>query len=227
MQAEEMMVLACSKKWGGRCVAGISSRSGRWLRPVSTLPHGELTPYHYRIEGREICPFDLIRFEYEGGLSDPSQPENVAVAAGRWELMGRVDPADADDVLSRHVVDGPVLLGNRGAAMPEDDARMGVEASLALVRPREVEFHLEPPWEGTSRARPRAAFELDGQSYDFALTDYMVAPRLMKAGLGSHGLADLGVAPGSAIYLTVSLAEARDDWCTKLVAAVLVLPKRA
>lgn len=223
MPTEEMTVLACSKKWGGRCVAGISSRDGRWLRPVSRLPHGALTPYYYRIEGRDIGPLDVVRFEHEGRLSDPSQPENVAVGEARWQLAGRVEPAGADTVLAPHLVGGPVLLGNRGAAMPEEEAMLGVESSLALVRPREIEFHLEPPWEGTSRARPRAAFELDGQSYDLALTDYLVAPKLMKAGLGSHGLAELGFAPDSGIYLTVSLAEARDGWCTKLIAAVFVL----
>ena len=100
----------------------------------------------------------------------------------------------------------------------------GVEASLALVRPESPEFRLEPPRQGTGRPRPRAGFELCGQHYDLALTDYVVAPRLMNAGLGSHDLPALRLDDEADIYLTVSLAETRDGWCTKLVAAVLFLP---
>jgi putative nucleic acid modification protein with dual OB domain len=225
MPVDEIVVLACSKKWGGRCVAGISRKSGRWLRPVSRLPHGELTPYHYRIDGREIEPLDVVRLEHMHGLDDPTQPENVAVGDSRWQLIGNLDSVTANEVFSRHLVDGPALLGNRGGALTEEDAMRGVDASLALVRPTEVEFHLEPPWEGTSRARPRVSFELSRQSYDLALTDYRVAPRLMRAGLGSHGFAGLGIPSTAGIYLTVSLAEARDGWCTKLAAAVLTLPQ--
>lgn len=225
MPIDEIVVLACSRKWGGRCVAGISTETGRWLRPVSSLPHGELTPYHFRIDGRETKPLDVVRFEHEGALEDPSQPENVLVTGSRWQLAGRVDPVDAHDILSPHVVEGQVLLGNRGAAVPAKDAMQGMEASLALVRPSTFEFLLEPPREGTSRPRPRVRFGQDGRGYDLALTDYVVAPALMKAGLGSHEPADLGFAADAAVYLTISLAEAQDGWCNKLVAAALFLPE--
>jgi Dual OB-containing domain len=220
---DEMLVLACSKKWGGRCVAGISKRTGRWLRPVSDRSHGELGARYYRVGGRDIEPLDIVRLEYGEGLDDPSQPENVEVAASRWKLIGTVDPGRAADVLEPYLVGGPVLLENRGAAVPEDEAMLGVEASLALVRPERLEFCLEPPWPGKNRPRPRADFKLDGQGYDLALTDYLVAPRLIAAGLGSHSLADLGFDDGSDVLLTISLAEPRDEWCTKLVAAVLLL----
>jgi hypothetical protein len=227
MPVDEIVVLACSRKWGGRCVAGISTETGRWLRPVSNLRHSELTPYHFQIDGHEIEPLDIVRFEHEGELGDPSQPENVLVSDSRWQLAGRVDPVDAYDTLSPHVVEGQVLLGNRGTAVPADEAMRGVEASLALVRPSALEFHLEPPWEGSDRPRPRASFALGGHEYELALTDYLVAPRLIRAGMGSHRPSDLGFAPNSDVYLTVSLAEARDGWCTKLIAAVLFLPEEA
>jgi len=166
-----------------------------------------------------------VQIEHGDNLNDPSQPENVEAFPSRWRLTGRVEPVDAAEVLSPHVIDGPRLLGNRGAAMPENVAMRGVEASLALVRPGQLEFGLERPLPGKMRPRSRARFELDGQDYDLALTDYMVEPRLAKAGFGSYGLADLGLSPDSDVLLTVSLAEPREDWCTKLVAAVLLLPK--
>jgi hypothetical protein len=225
MPLDEMLVLACSKKWGGRCVAGISKRTGGWVRPVSRGPHGELTPYHYRIDGRDIEPLDVVRLEHGENLGDPTQPENVEVGATRWQLLGEVGSAKAGGVLARHLTDGPRLLGNRGSAVPEDEAMRGVEASLALVRTESLELRLEAPREGASRPRPRAGFDLAGQRYDLALTDYLVAPRLTRAGLGAHVPGDLGLPVNADVHLTVSLAEAREGWCTKLVAAVLFLPE--
>lgn len=225
MAVDEILVLANSKKWGGRCVAGVSTRGGRWVRPVSGHPHGVLKPRHHRIDGRDLEPLDVVSFEHDGRVDDPSQPENVRVGSARWWLTGRVATSEAPTVLSPHLVKGPTLLGNRGAAMPEDDAMQGVDASLALIRPAQLDFCLESPAEGTSRPRPRARFELDGQSYDLALTDLLIRPRLLRAGLGAHDLADLGLDPTADILLTVSLAEAREGWCTKLVAAVIALPE--
>lgn len=219
------MVLACSKKWGGRCVAGISKRTGEWLRPVSDHFHGELGARHYRVGGRDIEPLDVVRLEYSEELDDPAQPENVAVTASRWHLISAVAPERAAAVLAPHLVEGPVLLGNRGAAVPEDEAMLGVEASLALVRPEQPGFHLEPPWPGKDRPRPRVSFQLNGQDYDLALTDYLVSPRLVAAGLGGHSLADLGFDAAADVLLTISLAEPQDEWCTKLVAAVFLLPR--
>jgi hypothetical protein len=226
MPVDEMVVLACSKKWGGRCVAGVSRGTGRWLRPVLPRSEGGLGSYYWRIGGHEIGPLDVVRFEHRGELDDPTQPENVEVTDSRWELIDRVDRVSAYDTLSPHLVEGPRLLGNRGAAMPESEASRGVEASLALIAPGRIEFHLEPPYDGTSKLRPRVRFELHGQDYDLALTDYLVRPRLLRAGLGHHDIADIGIEPASGILLTTSLAEAREGWCTKLVAAVLPLLER-
>jgi hypothetical protein len=225
METDEMLILACSKKWGGRCVAGISRRTGDWLRPVSDRPHRELSSRQYRVDGRNVEPLDIVRFEYGDNLGDPSQPENVEVGPLPWQRAGGVDPTDAGEVLSSHLVDGPELLGNRGAAVPEEEAAHGMEASLALVRPERLELSLEPPRPEKIAPRPRVRFALSGQSYDLALTDYLVAPRLTRAGIGSHELADLGLPVDSDVLLTVSLAEPQNGWCTKLAAAVLILPE--
>ncbi len=171
MPVDEILVLACSMKRGGRCVAGISRKTGKWLRPVSSHLHGELYPRHHRIDGRDIELLDVVGFEHDGGVEDPSQPENVAVGASRWWRTGKVDPAEAAAVLAPHLVDGPALLGNGGAAVPEEQAMRGMDASLALVRPQGTEFHLERPRTGTSRLRPRVGFDLAGGHYDLALRE--------------------------------------------------------
>ena len=138
---------------------------------MSSHLHGELYPRHHRIDGRDIELLDVVGFEHDGGVEDPSQPENVAVGASRWWRTGKVDPAEAAAVLAPHLVDGPALLGNGGAAVPEEQAMRGMDASLALVRPQGTEFHLERPRTGTSRLRPRVGFDLAGGHYDLALRE--------------------------------------------------------
>jgi len=224
MAVDEIVILANSFKHGGRCVAGISTRSGDWVRPVSAHPHGELYPYHYRIDGRDVGLLDVVGFDHGGDARDPCQPENVAVGDGRWWRTGKLAPEDALRILRPKLADGPRLLGNRGAAMTEEDALGGVDASLALVRPEQTEFRLDPPRDGTTNRRPRVKFTLGDQDYDLSLTDTTVRPRLIREGLGTHDGADLGLGSSADLLLTVSLAEPRDGWCTKLVAAVMPAP---
>ncbi|MEX2447589.1 MAG: hypothetical protein WD404_02465 [Solirubrobacterales bacterium] len=225
MPVDEIVILTNSLKWGGRCVAGISLGSGRWVRPVSARPHGELHPHQHRIDGRDAGIFDIVGFEHDGGTADPTQPENVRVGGARWWRTGRMGRKDAARSLDTHRVEGPALLGNRGLAVREEEAKRGVDASLALVQPDGVEFRLDPPREGTAKLRPRVGFELGGEAYELSLTDTVVRPRLMRAGVGSHGASDLGLDPDERLLLTVSLAEAREGWCTKLAAAIFTLPK--
>ncbi|HEU4905132.1 MAG TPA: hypothetical protein VFT19_03320 [Solirubrobacterales bacterium] len=225
MPGDEIIIMANSLKWGGRCVAGISVRSGAWVRPVSTRPHGELYPFQYCIDGREAELFDVVGFEHEGSTGDPTQPENVQVGDSRWWRTGRVGREEAARALGSHRIEGPVLLGNRGKALPEDEAERGVEASLALVEPGRIEFRLDPPLEGTAKRRPRVEFDLGGETYTLSMTDTAVRPRLLRAGLGRHDPSEVGLGSDGPILLTVSLAEARDGWCTKLVAAAFTLPK--
>jgi hypothetical protein len=227
MAVDEIVILANSFKHGGRCVAGISMRSDDWVRPVSTHPHGELYPYHYRVDGQDVELLDVVGFEHGDIARDPCQPENVEVGDGRWWRTGRLGLEDAARTLRPKLADGPRLLGNRGAAMPEEEALRGVDASLALVWPEEVEFRLDPPREGMARLRPRVKFTLGDQDYDLPLTDTSVRPKLIRKGLGTYDCADLGLDLGVAPLLTVSLAEPREGWCTKLVAAVMPTPWRS
>src|SRR5882724_4930608 len=127
-----MIVLASSRKLAGRCIAGISTKSGQWVRPVSKI-RGGLRKFQCEVDGRWPELFDIVRFDYEDCLEDPAQPENVLIDGREWGLAGRLDPQDAYARFAADLEPGPELLGNRGKAVKEDIAAEGVEASLALV----------------------------------------------------------------------------------------------
>jgi hypothetical protein len=222
--SEEIIVLACSMKTGGRCVAGISTETGEWVRPVYDLDEGQLAPHHYLVNGREPRLLDVVRFEHEGPADDPVQPENVLIRDEPLEAIGRVAPDDAYRRLSPHLVDGPELFGNFSDSVSESEAELGVPCSLALIEPQSLWFELRQPWMGRGRSKPRALFELSGSMYDFGLTDRVVRPRLFRAAHGTHTLPELDFAPPVHTLLTVSLGGVFRGSCWKLAAGVVFLP---
>jgi hypothetical protein len=225
MPCEDVVVLANSRKLGGRCVAGICLRTGRWIRPVSTNPHGELDDEHASAGGRLVRELDVVRMEYEVGGASPRQPENVLVTGVPWELRGSLSPSKAAIDLRRYTQKQGRLLGNRGRAVPESEADKGVEKSLTLVEPRRgVVFRLRPADETQGKLKPKACFTLSRNEYELNVTDYMVAPRIRRLGIGDHRVEDLGLEPGR-VLLTVSLGEPQEGWCTKLVAGIVILPR--
>lgn len=224
MPREDVVVLANSRKLGGRCVAGICLRTRRWIRPVSTNPHGELDLAQASAGDRPVRELDVVRIEYERAAASPRQPENVLVTDAPWQLRGTLSPSKAAIDLRRYTQKQGKLLGNRGKAVPESEANEGVQKSLTLVEPKKgVEFRLRPPEETQGKLKPKACFSLSGRRYELSVTDYVVAPRVLELGIGEYRAQDLGFERGR-VLLTVSLGEPQQGWCTKLVAGIVVLP---
>ena len=222
MPLEEILVLASSMKHGGRCVAGIT-REGEWVRPVSGEPHG-LFKFECAVDGRWPELLDVVRFGYEKPLEDPAQPENVLIDGSAWELRKRVLREEAHERLHRFLVHGPLLLGNHGKAVPDEEAAKGVEHSLALIEPTDVVFLLRPPEETYGKLKPRVRFEFSSSEYELGLTDIEMRERVLRAGVGEYRPETLGLDPDGPLLLTISLGEEQEGWHTKLAAAVLSLP---
>jgi hypothetical protein len=218
-----MLVLASSKKLGGRCVAGIT-KSGKWVRPVSGRPHGLFKP-ECEVEGRWPAVLDVVRFGYEEELEEPAQPENLLIDDSPWELLKRLPREEAYGRLRGILDEGPALLGNRGKAVTEEDAADGVEASLTLIEPAAgVSLIMRPPEDEFGKLKPRVVFSFGSRVYDLVVTDVPIAEAVRDAGVGEHAPDDLGLDAGGPMLLTVSLGEAHDGWHTKLAAAVIFLP---
>lgn len=226
MPTEEIIVLASSRKLGGRCIAGISTSSGDWVRPVSGLPNGQLEKYHCEVNGRWPRPRDIVNFSYSEELDDPAQPENVLIDDEEpWELEAILDLDDTFATLEPHLLSGTLLLGNRGKAVPEDVADEGVDGSLAIVEPSgPTEFILRPAAETYGKLKPRVDFRWGGKHYELGLTDHQVAPLVLDAGCGRYDAEELGFESTAHTLITVSLAEPQNGWRSKLAAAVIFAP---
>ncbi|HXR59873.1 MAG TPA: hypothetical protein VN732_00940 [Solirubrobacterales bacterium] len=226
MPTEEILVLASSKKHGGRCVAGVN-KAGEWVRPVSGGHHG-LFLAQCGIGRHWPGVLDVVQFGYLRQLDDPAQPENFLIDGSAWRLSKQLPPEEAYGRLRRFRAKGPQLLGNRGKAVPEEEAAENGEGSLALIEPTAaVSLLMRPPEEEHQKLRPRLVFDFGGRRYDLPLTDVPIEEAVKKTGVGEYAPEELGFDASGRVLVTVSLGEAFNGWHHKLAAAVLFLPDPA
>lgn len=216
MPAERMLVLASSRKPGGRCIAGLSLSEHRLVRPVS----GASGAIDLSDCGLESYPqeFDVVTFHHEGPDGDVTQPENLLVDGTPWTVEASMEPAQAAPLLDPLVQPGEIVFGNRGRAVPHHVAEEGMEESLCLVEPSMLGFEL------TADGKPRALFECGATQWDLQLTDHRVRPRLLRQSPGLYDLDDIGFGQPARVFLLLSLATPHNEWHTKLAAAVLDIP---
>ena len=168
---------------------------------------------------------DVVRFGYDRRLEDPVQPENFLIDGSRWELMEKIASEDAYRRLGRYLDRGPRLLGNRGAAVTEDEAVENAAGSLTLIEPAKgISLLMRPPEEEYGKLKPRVVFDFGRRQYKLPLTDVPIEEAVKEAGVGKYLLQDLGFDASGRVLLTISLAEEFNGWHHKLAAAVISLP---
>ncbi|HVC31522.1 MAG TPA: hypothetical protein VND24_10070, partial [Steroidobacteraceae bacterium] len=115
----ELICLANSRKLVGRCVAGLRTDGGGWVRPVRDSLDGMLFPQDYDLGDRqEAALLDVIRVPVSAPRPEFHQPENWLHTAGRWELVRRIPAALAGRLLAPALNPGPELLGDRHDRVP-------------------------------------------------------------------------------------------------------------
>ncbi len=200
--------------------------SERWIRPVSDLPDGTLFDYHCRLDiGRTPQLFDVIRVPLARSRSTHYQPENWEVADGQWTCAGRLPLKQVLPILDRALARGPDLLGNQQDRHREANLRQSAAvSSLTLVEPSTIEWEVDRSVSG--RRQTRAAFTLQGVRYSLVVTDPMWEKKLEGLGYGIHPRGAADIRTHDRILFTVSLGEPFRGYCYKLVAAVIMIPKR-
>ncbi len=218
----EILCLANSRKMGGRCVAGLTP-GGEWIRPISADADGTLYHQHYALDnGAETAVLDVVRFEATGPRPTPHQHENWEISGATWQHRGHLAGERALTFLREHAEAGPELLGNLGdrvsyAYLADHPA----PASLALVEPTHIDWHITSNIRGNRQTRCR--FSLGNALYDLSLTDPVWEARLRELPHGVHPRANAGIADEATVLLTISLSEPFQGSCFKLVAGVVVV----
>ena len=214
-----MIVLASSRKLGGRCIAGLGLDSDALVRPVAAGGGGELFLDDCQLGAGWPELFAHVQFGHLGHDGRVHQPENLRIDGSPWRALPPLTERRIEQLIEPHLDTAGPLLGNRGRAVPAHVAEAGMDASLALVEPDTLEFENEHVDWG-SGSRPRVLFLHGGTDYALVLTDFEVRRELISRPFGRYSLDDLDF-DADRVVLTISLAEPHDGWHTKLIAAVL------
>jgi len=89
----EIICFANSLKRGGRCIAGINSSTGEWVRPISRLDDGRIPSNLSTVDGEPIQPLDIIDiplFDQGKGY----ECENRFISSKIWRRLGKAEPED-------------------------------------------------------------------------------------------------------------------------------------
>lgn len=208
-----MLVIANSRKLGGRCLAGISLDDGSLLRPVGPAPRSELYLSQCNVEGRQPALLEVVEFDHLGHDGDDTQPENVVIAETPWSRGDQIPRAEALAMLRDIKHTEAHLFGNFGKAVHADVAVQGLPESLLVVEPEKIRF------EHRAHAHARVLFRHAGRDWDLPLTDFDVYPKVLAAPVGTYMPESLGLM--STLLLTISLALPHNNFHSKLIASVL------
>jgi hypothetical protein len=217
----ELIVLTKSKKLGGKCIAGLRTDGGGWVRPVAPSEDGTLFREHYTLNnGSEAQALDVVRIPFEHPRPEIHQPENWLIGKKPWRLVERPASATSQRVLWSRVESGPTLLGNQSDRISVRTLdNTPAQASLTLVIPNQIEWIITQNIRG--RRQTRAAFSLRRVSYDLVITDPEWENYLSGFSPGSYSPREVGIERDKKALLTISLGEPFHCDCYKLVASVL------
>ena len=219
---KRIVCLANSRKLHGRCVAGVELPAGkevRWIRPVSARENQEVSEYERQYQdGSDPTLLDIIDVPLlEHRPTDHQQENWVLDPQYYWDKVGVFERADLNKISER----GGTLWRNgistskgRNDRIPTDQASAETN-SLKLVHVDNLELRVfAPPTAfGTSKRRVQARFRFDGSAYALWITDPHIEQEFLAKADGVYSYGNC--------FLTVSLGEPFDNFCYKLVAAVL------
>lgn len=219
---KRIICLANSRKLHGRCVAGVevpAEEPGGWIRPVSTREHQEVSEYERQYQdGSDPELLDIVDVPLLEHRPIDYQQENwILNPKYYWEKVGVFDWDDLHKIAER----GDTLWRNGISTHSGTNYRIPINqataetSSLKLVHVDGLGLSVFAPGQafGNSKRRVQARFWFAGNKYALWVTDPHIERVYLAKEDGDYEFGDC--------YLTISLGEPYDDYCYKLVAALL------
>jgi hypothetical protein len=217
----QIICLANSLKYGDRCISGIDPSTGKWLRPLSALEDGRITPEMRLIDGQEPELLDILEISIAETI--PSnldyERENRSLLPGAWKRVGK---ASAIDLLQ--------YCGHTDYILHNAEKYVTVSYLKSLPYTERQTLQLVYVKEFSVRSKPRAK---GGRSWKGSLTTGN-GQQLTNAIITDPVLLDRlesGYLPQTPCLVTVSLSvpyRPSDSWegddpCWKLIVAAIEL----
>lgn len=213
-----ILCLANSKKYSGRCIAGIeiTPKPGggwqmmrqhgkpKWLRPVSMQEHGQVDEK----EVQDIRLLDVVEFDMMEESPQGFQTENVRLVPKSLRKICEMprDPALLD-VLADAQTD--LIFGKPGKRVPKEEIA-GLDHSLLFAKVERVDIYYPVVYKTLN---PRAYVRFGGNTYDLPVTDLQTILELQENPRLLEGFENL--------YCTFSLGVEFEGWYYKIAAGIV------
>ncbi len=109
----DIVCLANSFKYQGRCIAGIDLQSGSWVRPVSYKGSGKIPTASNLAPVDKIKILDILRISVDGRKKLAHEVENVGYKNLPWQIIGQAGVAHL-----LQYCETEILFSNYGRAIP-------------------------------------------------------------------------------------------------------------
>jgi len=163
---QELLVLANSRKYGARCVAGLDP-DGNWVRPVAARSGAGIPSSLTRVGTRSLQPLDVVSYKLIEHAPLPYQSENWVIDLDSLRFVRSAALNEEQDRLSAASLSRPEFVQDTAPTLMADAvAGMGPPlASLALLPTNNVRV-VEP-----EPGHWRAAFFSGDDPWSLPFTD--------------------------------------------------------
>lgn len=219
---KRIVCLANSRKLSGRCIAGrelIRGRPRAWIRPVSGRSTEEVSEKERQyIDGSDPQLLDIIDIPLLAHRPKGYQGENWLLdSQAYWTKVGHYSRSDLD----RLAIPSGILWRNESSTYDGQNDQIPLNvatdetSSLKLIRVDRLQLKVFSPGEafGNNKRRVQARFQFSDIDYALWVTDPIIERKYLAREDGDYRLRKS--------YLTISLGEAYNGHCYKLVAAVI------
>ena len=224
---KQILCLANSRKYGGRCVVGkemLPDHTLAWVRPVSDYGRGEVMPDEMCFSDESMPQLlDVIEVPLLEAKPLPYQPENWLLAPESWKKLRAADKANIERWL-----DNPSPLWENGHHTVQGtndrfpyDAAQTLADSARFIDVPSVDVTVSERKDAAGRISRllRGSFVHAGDVYDLRITDLDFEERHSEARPGKLRIGKS--------YLTVTVGEPfrpvehEPEYHYKLIAAII------
>ncbi len=205
----QLLLLANSTKYGGRCLAGINCETGLWERPISTRENGE-----WPIDQvKELQVFDLIEYSTGSPCPRPHHPEDICLEYPPRKVRHLSAQEISTWCLGLSNPTTLMLWGMGGSVPAEDVDAWPLKHSLCAFRIREINVIRDK-----ENKKWRCLFNVNRNHYNLPFTDCHVIEKLKQNNTEWR-------VPETPVMVCVSVGELfQDNAHYKIVATIRTIP---
>lgn len=216
-----ILCLANSHKYNERCIAGVELTKGengyfsfvfsgsnvKWIRPISSCEHGELSS----TQASRIKLLDIIEVDAIKDCPSGYQSENVLINEESLKILRSLSPnlEDLDKIRTKNI---DRIFLNKGKAVIRDEIQK-INSSLIFIKPTQNNFIKVKSKKAEDQLR--ADFFLKAINYNLPVTDVHFLKEYKDNPNKFQKITDL--------YFTISLGLEFEGWHFKLIAGVIYL----